>query len=368
MPESQQKLEVSIIIPTYNERENLPLLVERVGKSLERVGHELIIVDDNSPDGTGKLADELAEKLTNLKALHRMEKKGLAPAVVHGLKYARAPVICVIDADLQHPPEKIPELLKEIKNGADIAIASRYVERGGVRGLGKGRKPISRGAEFLSKLAVPRVQDLTDPLSGFFAFRREVVSGAELNPVGFRILLEILVRGTWKKAVEVPYFFGRRIYGKSNLGLGGHLNYLKHLLRLMRAGGEASRFLKFSLVGVSGIVVNLGLLWILTEMVGLFYLISAAFSIETSILSNFALNELWTFRDRVGSTKGILKRALKFNMICVVGLMINIAILAALTELLGIYYMISALFGIAGAMLWNYVMSAMWTWRYAGAG
>ena len=367
MPESQLP-EVSIIVPTYNERGNLPLLVERVGKSLEMVRHELIIVDDNSPDGTGKLADELAEKLTNLKALHRMEKKGLASAVVHGLKYARAPVICVIDADLQHPPEKIPELLKEIENGADIAIASRYAKKGVVRKWGKGRRLISKGAEFLSRLAVPQVQGLTDPLSGFFAFRREVVSSAKLDPVGFKILLEVLVKGTWKKIAEVPYVFGKRIHGKSTLGLGEHFNYLKHLLRLMRAGGETSRFLKFCLVGASVIGVNLGLLWILTEMVGFFYLISASFSIEISILSNFALNELWTFRDRVGSTKEILKRALKFNMICVVGLMVNLVILATMTELLGIHYMISALFGIAGAMLWNYVMSAMWTWRYAGGG
>lgn len=135
----------------------------------------------------------------------------------------------------------------------------------------------------------------------------------------------------------------------------------------MRAGGEASRFLKFCLVGASGVVVNLGLLWILTEIVGFFYLVSAAFSIEASILSNFALNELWTFRDRARSTRGILRRASKFNLISIVGLVINLVILAALTELLGMHYMISALFGIAGAMLWNYTMSAMWTWRYAGA-
>jgi len=369
MPKSKRPHpEVSIIVPTYNERENLPLLVQRVGKSLKGVEYELIIVDDNSPDGTGKLADELAKKFKNLKALHRKEKKGLAPAVVYALKYARAPTVCVIDADLQHPPEKIPELLAEINGGADIAIASRYVRKGGVKRWGKRRKFISRGAEFLSRLTVPRVQELTDPLSGFFAFKREVVSDAELNPVGFKILLEILVKGTWKKIVEVPYVFGKRVHGKSSLGFREHFNYLRHLLRLMRAGGEASRFLKFCLVGASGVVVNLGLLWILTEVAGLFYLVSAAFSIEISILSNFALNELWTFRDRVGSTKGILKRAAKFNLICVGGLVINLVILAALTELLGVYYMISALFGIAAATLWNYVISAMWAWRYAGAG
>ena len=369
MPKAKrQHSEVSIIIPTYNERENLPLLFQRVGESLKGVKYELIIVDDNSPDGTGKLAGELAKKFKNLKALHRKEKKGLASAVVYGLKHARAPTVCVMDADLQHPPEKIPELLAEINGGADIAIASRYARKGGVKRWGKRRRFISRGAEFLSRLTVPRVQGLTDPLSGFFVFKQEVVSDAKLNPVGFKILLEILAKGRWKKVIEVPYVFRKRIYGKSNLSFGEHFNYLRHLWRLMRAGGEASRFLKFCLVGASGIAVNLGLLWILTEIVGLFYLVSAAFSIETSILSNFTLNELWTFRDRARSTKGILKRVAKFNLICVGGLLINLAILAALTELLGIYYMISALFGIVAATLWNYVMSAMWTWRYAGAG
>jgi len=369
MPEAKrQHSEVSIIIPTYNERENLPLLVQRVDESLKGVKYELIIVDDNSPDGTGKLADELAKKFKNLQALHRKEKRGLATAVIYGLKHARAPMVCVMDADLQHPPEKIPELLTAIDEGADIAIASRYVRKGGVKNWGKRRRFISRGAEFLSRLAIPRVQGLTDPLSGFFAFRQEVVSGAELNPVGFKILLEILAKGTWKKVTEIPYVFEKRIYGKSSLGFGEHFNYLRHLWRLMRAVGEASRFLKFCLGGASGIAANLGLLRILTEVVGLFYLVSAAFSIETSILSNFALNELWTFRDRARSTKGILKRAAKFNLICVGGLVINLVVLAALTELLGIHYMISALFGIAAATLWNYVMSAMWTWRYAGAG
>jgi len=369
MPKAKrQRPEVSVIVPTYNERENLPLLVRRLGKSLKGVKYELIIVDDNSPDGTGKLADELAKKSTNIKALHRRGKKGLASAVVYGLEHARAPTICVMDADLQHPPEKIPELLAEIHGGADIAIASRYVRRGGVKRLGKLRRFISRGAEFLSRLTVPQVQGLTDPLSGFFVFRREVVGGAKLNPVGFKILLEILVKGTWKKVAEVPYVFGKRVHGKSSLGFREHFNYLRHLLRLMRAGGEASRFLKFCLVGASGVVVNLGLLWILTEVAGLFYLVSAAFSIEASILSNFALNELWTFRDRVRSTKGILKRAVKFNLICVGGLVIYLAILGAMTELLGLYYMISALFGIAAATLWNYAMNAMWTWGYARSG
>ena len=224
--------EVTVIIPTYNELENLKLIVRRVSESLKEVGHELIVVDDDSPDGTGKLADELAKRLTNVRALHRKGGKGLAPAVVHGLKHARAPIICVLDADLQHPPEKIPELLEEIRMGADIAIASMYMKKGAVEERGRWRKLVSRGARFLSRLAFPQARSLTDPLSGFFAFRREVVSGAKLDPVGFKILLEILVKGTWKKTVEVPFVPGKRIHGRSKLGFREYSNYLRHLVRL----------------------------------------------------------------------------------------------------------------------------------------
>jgi len=139
---------------------------------------------------------------------------------------------------------------------------------------------------------------------------------------------------------------------------------LKRLKTLWRSL-EPKRFLKFCIVGLSGVGVNLGLLWLLTEHLGLFYLISAAFSIEVSIIYNFILNEFWTFRDRVGhsSDKILLKRMVKFNMICAAGAAINILVLAGLTELLGLYYLISALFGIGIATLWNYGMNIMWTWR-----
>lgn len=226
--------EVTVITPTYNELENLELVVRRICRSLEGVRHELIIVDDNSPDGTGELADELARKLPNLRVLHR-KQRGLASAVVHGILHARAPIICVIDADLQHPPEKIPELLKEIENGADVAIASMYLKKGAVEMRGRWRKLVSMGARFLSRVAFPQVvRGLTDPLSGFFSFKREVVRDSKLDPVGFKILLEILVKGNWKKAVEVPYVPQKRIHGKSKLDLREYLDYLRHLVRLSR--------------------------------------------------------------------------------------------------------------------------------------
>jgi len=354
---------LSVVIPTYNEAKNLPTLVERVRKSLRDVGHEIIIVDDNSPDGTGELAERLAKKYGNLKVVHRREKKGLASAVVDGLNHATAPVICVMDADLQHPPEKIPALFKEIENGADIAIASRYVAGGGTEEWGWGRKLISRGAELLARLTIPNIHGLKDPLSGFFMFKKEAVGGTELSPVGFKILLEILVKGAYRRVVEVPYVFKERLHGKSTLSFKEHINYLRHLSRLARASGEAGQFLKFCLVGLNGVGVNMGLLWALTEFVGLPYPVSAVFAIESSILSNFTLNELWTFRRRAGP--GRSRRVLGFNLACAIGATLNFVVLVTLTELLGLPYLISNAFGIACATLWNYIMSATWVWGYA---
>lgn len=356
--------EISVVVPTYNESENLPILVERTRRALGRTRHEIIVVDDNSPDGTGEIAERLAKKYGNIKVIHREKKKGLASAVVDGFEHVSAPVICVIDADLQHPPEKIPELFDEIKSGADIAVASRYVKGGGIKEWAKGRKIISRGAEILVRLAIPGSHGLSDPLSGFFMLKRDVIKGAELKPIGFKILLEVLVKGSYKKVVEVPYVFEKRLRGKSTLGFRENLNYLRHLSRLARASGEAGQFLKFCVVGLTGVLVNMGLLWALTKFIGFDYRVSAIFAIETSILSNFTLNEIWTFRKR-SRAGSLAERIVNFNIACIIGAVINFIVLVMLTEIFHLHYLFSNLFGIACATLWNYFMSATWVWKSA---
>jgi len=356
--------ELSVVVPTFNEAENLPVLAKRIRKALGGIKYEIIVVDDNSPDGTGELAERLAKESGDIKVVHRKAKKGLASAVVDGFGNAASPVICVIDADLQHPPEKIPELFSEIKKGADIAVASRYVKGGGTKDWTKRRKVISKGAEFLAKLAIPDSHGLRDPLSGFFMIKKDVIKGAKLDPVGFKVLLEILVKGSYKKVAEVPFVFEKRLRGKSTLGFREHLNYLRHLSRLARASGEAGQFLKFCVVGLTGVLVNMGLLWALTKFIGFDYRISAIFAIEISILSNFTLNEIWTFRKRpkAGSLAG---RIVNFNIACIIGAAINFVVLVLLTEIFHLHYLLSNLFGIACATLWNYFMSATWVWKSA---
>ncbi len=354
--------DLSIIVPTYNEVESLPFLADRIHNCLAGFDYELVVVDDNSPDGTGALAEELARQKP-IKVVHRKGKLGLASAVIEGFQQASGDIIGVIDADLQHPPEHIPEMLKAMGE-ADIAIASRYVKGGGTEGWTFTREFISQGARLIPHFLFARIRYVKDPLSGFFLFRKKVIEGVTLNPVGYKILLEILIKGNHDDVVEVPYVFKGREMGVSNFNTTEQINYLKHLYRLVRSERETERFIKYLLVGLSGVLVNMGLLVLLTEAIGLFYAISAVIAIETSIINNFTWNELWTFRDRrTAKLASIFSRMFKFNFISLLGLGINMGILILMTEVGDIYYLVSEAFGIAVATLFNFIFNKWWTWQ-----
>jgi dolichol-phosphate mannosyltransferase len=354
---------ISIIVPTYNERNNITPLIERIAHALSNYDYEVVFVDDNSVDGTAEAAGALSSKYP-VKVIVRQHERGLASAVVDGLKHVTGQIVGVIDADLQHPPEVMPDLLREIESGADIVIASRYVKGGACQGWGLTRRIISKGAVFLAHLLLPPTRQVKDPMSGFFMFNRQVVAHANLKPTGYKILLELLMEGEFQNLAEVPYTFKTRSSGESKLNARQQIDYLKHIYSLMRRKGELLRFVKFCLVGLSGVLVNMGLLWLLTEFAGLFYLLSAAISIETSILSNFTLNDYFTFRDRRSPTlKSFLSRLVRFNLVSLAGLALNMGVLWLLTEVFGVYYLLSNLCGIVVATLWNYLVNTWWTWR-----
>jgi len=360
---SEHAIELSLISPTFNEKENIIPLVERVHKALSKYSYELIVVDDNSPDGTSELAKSLSSKYP-LKVIVRTSERGLASAVVAGFDQATGEVLGVIDADLQHPPEEIPALLEAIRGGADVAIASRYVEGGSIEGWSAKREIISKGAKLLATILLPSTREIKDPLAGFFLFKRKVIDGAVLTPTGYKILLEVLVRGNASQIAEVPYTFKERERGKSNLTLGEQLNFLRHLSRLAWFDGDVKRFLKFCVVGASGTLVYLGLLALFTEIGGLFYALSAALAYEISILNNFTWNELWTFRDRRASAGGsVLARVLRFNLVSLVGLGIHEAVLTFFTEVTDLFYILSAIIAIFCAVIWNFFANVKWTWR-----
>jgi len=349
---------VSVIVPTYNERENLAELVDRIGKALSGRDYEVIIVDDNSPDGTWRLAEKLSQKYP-IRVIRRTRERGLSSAVIRGFKEANGDVFVVMDADLQHPPEVIPKLLKAIESGADVAIASRYIEGGGVKNWYWYRKLISKAAIMISRVALPRIRNIKDPMSGFFAVRKEVVDGIELNPIGFKILLEILIKGKYSKVMEVPFVFGLRKAGKSKLSGKTMINYVKHVLRLMKWSGELDRLVKFSIVGTSGILVNEGILYGLVRFFGWNKILANIPATELAILNNFLWNDLWTFKDL--RKKPLLKRLFSFHVAALLGAGVQLAVYTLLLYI-GIYYLIANLVGIGLSFVVRFLFNREVTW------
>lgn len=266
-----------------------------------------------------------------------------------------------MDADLQHPPETLPELLKGLDRG-DLVIGSRHVEGGEIEGWSLKRRIISSGARICSNILLSSTRSIKDPLSGFFILKREVIEGVSLDPVGYKILLEVLIKGNYNRVVEVPYTFKDREHGESNLNIREELNYLRHLTRLARHDKEFLRLFKFCFVGFSGVFVNEGLLWWLTEGVGIYYLVSALFAVQSAILSNFFFNHIWTFSDRRGGLS-IVRRLGRFELVCIAGMCINIAVLWIFTEAFNIYYLLSNLVGIALGFIVNFIGSDKWAWE-----
>ncbi len=223
---------ISIIVPTFNEAQNVPLLVTRINKVLKGKKFEIVIVDDNSPDGTFEKAQALAKK--HVHAVKRVHERGLATAVIEGFRRAKGDIFVVMDGDLQHPPESIPKLVKSIEKGADISIGSRYnIPGGGVEeDWSLMRKLLSRASALFVRGFVPELRKIRDPLTGFFAVRKGVVKNAKLSPIGFKILAEILVKGNYEKVEEVPFVFGTRKFGKSHLNLKEEMNFIRHNVQL----------------------------------------------------------------------------------------------------------------------------------------
>jgi len=354
---------ISVVIPTFNERDNIKPLIERLGRTLEGKQYEILLVDDNSKDGTVNAAAEMSEKFP-VKVLVRSNERGLATAVLHGIKYAQGNIIGVMDADLQHPPEITAKLLEAIENGADMAVGSRYVKGGGVPNWSLLRRIISKGASMLGHIFLPDTRKVKDPMSGLYMFRRECIEGIVFKPIGYKILMEMLVMGNFKNVVEVPFIFEDRSSGRSKMKARQQIEYLHHILSLMKRKGELLRLMKFIGVGLSGVIVNEGILWLLTDIAGIKYYISSPFAIEASIISNFILNNRFTFGDRrIARNGNFFVRLLKFNVTCIIGALIQYGLLILFTHVFGVNYLISNLIGIVVAFVWNYVLSLTWTWK-----
>ncbi len=363
-------LALSLVIPTYNEAKNVAQIVMRLSALLDEVlpnAYELIIVDDNSPDRTWEVALSFVEQYPQVRVMCRVEERGLATAVIRGWQVARGAVLGVIDGDLQHPPEILRKLWGEIYRGADLAVASRHVEGGGVSDWSVVRRFLSRGAQVLGLVLLPEVIGrVSDPMSGYFLVRRRCLLGRPLSPLGYKILVEVLGRGRIGWIGEVGYVFQERVEGESKVSRRQYLDYLRHLVRLRFSLLPVGRFLRFGIVGFSGVFVDIAVYYLLRTLLGLGLTRSAIVSAEVAILNNFLWNELWTFGDIARQQPGKrqrLKRLLKFNLVCLAGLVLNVSIVNLLFNIFAVNEYVAKIVAIAVVTLWNFWINFKLNWR-----
>jgi dolichol-phosphate mannosyltransferase len=364
---------LSIVLPTYNEHRNLREVVRRLAELLDAAlpgGYELIVVDDNSPDETWALAAELTHEFQELRVMRRSER-GLASAVLRGWQAARGEVLAVLHADLQHDPEVVLALWNEIERGADLAVASRHMAGGGVNEWALHRRLFSRGAQLLAMLTLPgALGRLSDPMSGFFMVRRHAIAENTMSPLGYKVLMEVLVRCHIGWIAEVPYVFRERVDGASKITGMVVIDFLRHVLRLRLDTLPVGRFLRFCAVGFSGVFVDMGLLYLFSDSHALGWGLtrSKLMAAECAIVNNFLWNDVWTFRDLAGDQTGFrakLKRFAKFNVICTVGLALNVLLLNAQFNLLGMNRYLANAIAIVVVTLWNFWLNTHLSWRVA---
>ena len=367
-------IHVSIVLPTYNESKNIQEMVGRLTRVLDGAfpgAYEIIVVDDDSPDRTWEIAQSLTDQYPQLRVMRRRQERGLSTAVIRGWQAARGALLGVIDADLQHPPEIAVDLCAEIGRGADLAVASRHVEGGGVSDWSVLRRILSRAAQVLGLMILPGVVGrVSDPMSGFFVIRRTAIQGVVLNPLGYKILIEVLGRGRFRWIGEVPYVFQERVQGESKVTRRVYVDYLRHLVRLRLSTLPVNRFVRFGVVGLSGVVVDMGVLFLLSDpsMLGWGLTRSKLIAAELAIINNFIWNDSWTFGDIASHQRGFrhrLQRFAKFQLICLGGLVLNTVLLNLQFNLLGMNRYLANAVAIGIVTGWNFWLNFKLSWRAA---
>ncbi|MEK7539279.1 MAG: glycosyltransferase family 2 protein [Patescibacteria group bacterium] len=353
-------MKLSLVIPTYNEKENIQKLLSKLKEEFDetKIKAEIIVVDDNSPDGTGQVLEKLKTKYRNLKIIHREGKSGLSSAVLEGFKMSEGDILGVMDADLSHPAEKINEMYQMIIQGADLVIGSRYVKGGEIKGWNLDRKLLSSGATFLARAFV----NVKDPMSGFFMVRKEFIVNKEINPKGFKILLELLVKINFRNIIEIPITFSNRTTGESKAGIKEIIHFLRNLIGYLSYKKEIIlQFFKFALVGLVGTLLNVSILYALTEYFKIYYIISALLAFTIAMTTNFIFNKIWTFEENMYEETA--KKYLNFFLVSLSALFIDIFFLYVFTEFLGIYYIISQMMAIGISLMINFIGNKIWTFH-----
>lgn len=415
---------MSIIVPTYNESGNILNLIEAIKDNLQStIFTEIIVVDDNSPDGTGRIVegyiqDTIRAKRTNtsvqqndikgndddaydnlkindkeknyiVKIVHRPNKRGLISAILQGIESSTGQNILIMDADFSHPPQIIPHLVNEsLQDPNSIVVASRYTNGGSIVGWPFKRRVISSGAAKIARIGL-KLSNVKDPLSGFFLFPRHIIKNITINTTGYKLLLELLVKSNDRIRVkEIPYTFTNRKSGESKMDANVMLDYAKAVWHLYRYGQKSSAISKkqayqtkqqqekrksvlflskagrFYTVGASGLILNYVISMLLSKGVvsNFWYLQSTLIGIIFSITSNFFINKAWTFEDRNFSTGHTLKQYGMFAAISSVGAAIQLAVLYLFVES-GLQYSLSLIIAVAIASGSNFLLNKKWTFK-----
>ena len=358
---------LSVVVPTYNECENVSKLVRRLAHQLADTAWEVIFVDDDSPDGTADVVRAIARRDPRVRCIQRVGRRGLSSACIEGVMASSAPFVAVMDADLQHDEAILPSMLSTVQTtGIDVAVGSRYVAGGSMGDWDRRRAMISRLATRLSHLVVPA--DLRDPLSGYFLIRREAFLERvhALSALGFKILMDLFASGNKPLTfVEVPYCFRDRHAGQSKLDNQAAWDYLLLLLDKLAGHVVPARFIAFAMIGGVGVFVHLAVLSLLFKGAGADFVTSQTAATGVAMVFNFSINNLLTYSDRQLKGFGWVKGLLTFMAACSVGAVANVGVAAQLFRSDRTWWL-AAVAGILVGAVWNYAVTAVFTWGKQG--
>lgn len=357
-------LELSIVVPTFNERENVVPLLDRLRAVLQDTVFEVVFVDDDSPDGTAQLVREIGRTESRVRVIQRIGRRGLASAGLEGMLSSSAPYLAMMDADLQHDESALPRMLELIRSGQyDLVIGSRNIQGGGMGGFARERVMLSQFGRRVSKLVGKH--ELTDPMSGYFVLTRgffeEVMR--RTTGVGFKLLLDLVASSPRPlRLAEVPYIFQARQRGESKLDVNVAMEYLYLVLDKLIGAWLPVRFVLFCLVGLGGVGVYLGALWLFYRGLDLSFSAALIGAIVVAMVGNFLLNNIFTYSDRRRRGWRLLSGLLLFCAACSVGSLCNYAV-AQFLQVRGIWWPLASVCGLAVASVWNYGATAIVTWR-----
>lgn len=329
-------MKLSVISPTYNESGNVVQLIQQLETALQGLDYEIIISDDNSPDLTWSLVEKIAGGNPRVRLLRRMGNRGLGPSVIDGFSCATGEAVACIDADLQHDPAILPAMFKNLVSGSELVVGSRYIAGGSTGQWGRLRQLESMIATKMAQWSVSL--RICDPMSGYFMMWRSdfMRVRGNLNGRGFKILLEIAAALKPRSVCEVPYTFRTRAAGKSKLSGKVVWAYLAQLLRMSRLGKLVpAEFIKFAIVGGSGVLVNLGVMAAILHLTSYHDWRSSAMASVSATLSNYILNNFWTFRDRAHNGMTFVSRYIYYLLASLVGLTVTTGTFVAISWVLG---------------------------------